>query len=718
MKSLAQPAAPHRSHLAMVMGALALLTVSAFAAPPAAAQQGHLSISPAELSSSRDVQLGLGKSLVIDLPRDAKDVLVADPKVADAVMRTARRAYLIGNQVGQTNVFFFDGAGRQIAVLEVNVSRDTHAISASIADLIPGSSVNVEAAADNIVLSGSVANPDDAKKAADIAARFVGDPEKVLNMITAAGSEQVHLKVTIAEVKRSVIKQLGVSLDVHADNGNLVTSVLSQPSFGLGTSASSALDAGIGWSDGVTSIDAEIRALEQQSLLRVLAEPTLSAISGEKADFLAGGQFPIITGVDSTTGTPTIEFKEFGVSLAFTPVVLSGGRISLRVSTEVSELDNETAVSLSGIAVPGVKVRRAQTTVELPSGGSLVLAGLLQNETNQSINGVPGIKDLPILGDPVPEPRLREQRDRARGARHPLPGEAGGAEGADAPRQEPGARVGPRGHPARTLQPPLRCRRRGAQGQLPGPDRLHRRMTHRIGMTAMTRATNSRTFGFDGRTVMVALLAALPLAACQQGPMTTGTVPLTVEERHPIGVVPERVVLDVGAPGGAMSPRDAEELQSFVMAYGQEGQGPLYVLAPNGSANRRDAELIYAEARRIAHDSGIPVAAISYAGYDAPPGPAPVRLLYERLTAATTCGQWPTNAASDLRNEPYYNYGCATQKNLAAMIEDPRDLESMRPTTPRDATRRQVVHGKYQQGQSTATDYGDDGAGRISDVGN
>ena len=238
-----------------------------------------------------------------------------------------------------------------------------------------------------------------------------------------------------------------------------------------------------------------------------------------------------------------------------------------------------------------------------------------------------------------------------------------------------------------------------------------------VGMTAMTRSAPEKTRLTGLRNTVAVLLAILPIAACQQGPMSTGSVPLTVAERHPIGVAPERVVLDVEARGGALAPRDAAELETFILAYGQEGSGPLYVLAPNGR-DRGGAELIYAEARRIAHNGGIPVAAISYAGYDPIDRGAPVKLLYERLVSAAVCGQWPTSTQQGPSNEPYYNFGCATQKNFAAMLEDPRDLDGPRPETPRDSSRRDVVFDKYRTGTSTATTYGDEQAGTSSDVGN
>ena len=403
----------------LVLGTAALVCAAAFdmgAAVPAGAQQsaGHMTINPAELSASRQVKIGLGKSLVIDLPRDAKDVLVSSPTVADAVMRTARRAYLIGQEVGQTNVFFFDVAGRQIAVLELQVERDTAVLSQSIRQLVPGSSVQISSMNDNVVLTGSVRSPSDAEKAFDIAARFAGDPAKVLNMIAAEGSEQVFLKVTVAEVKRTVLKQFGVDLKLEINANSLQTNIISNPVFGLGLPVQPALRGstagvpsagpgwGIGWTDGSTVIGANVRALEKQGLLRVLAEPTLSAISGETANFLAGGEFPVPVGnqCDAQTGLCQlrVEYKPFGVGLAFTPVVMSAGRISLKVKTEVSELDRQTEVELSGTRIPGIKTRRTDTTVELPSGGSLVLAGLIQQDTKQVLNAVPGVTDIPILG--------------------------------------------------------------------------------------------------------------------------------------------------------------------------------------------------------------------------------------------------------------------------------------------------------------------------------
>lgn len=353
---------------------------------------------------AQSVSLGLNKSLVVDLPRDARDVLVSSPKIADAVMRSTRRAYLIGMEVGQTNVFFFDANGEQIAALEVQVQHDTGHLGRTISQLVPGSNVRVEGMNDGVVLSGTVRSPLDAQKAMDIATRFIGDKEKVLSMIGAESSEQVSVKVQVVEVKRSTLKQFGVDFPT-AING-VATNILEGGKFAAGLGIANAFGATntapsntlfASWSSNGDTVGVAIRALEKQGLLRVLAEPTLSAISGESAKFLAGGEFPIPAGRDED-GNIIIEYKEFGVGLGISPVVLSGERISLRVSSEVSELSDENQITLGAISIPSITVRRAETTVELPSGGSLVIAGLIKQDRNQVINGLPVVKDLPVLG--------------------------------------------------------------------------------------------------------------------------------------------------------------------------------------------------------------------------------------------------------------------------------------------------------------------------------
>ncbi|MGP0090414.1 MAG: type II and III secretion system protein family protein [Xanthobacteraceae bacterium] len=357
-------------------------------------------------TTSQFVPLGVGKSVVIDLPRDIKDVLVADPKIANAVVRSTRRAYLIGVAQGQTNVFFFDAEGNQIAGVDIAVTRDLNGVRAALRALLPDSDIHIEGVNDGVVLSGSVSSPAESQQAYDLAVRLVGDPLKVANAISVRGRDQVLLKVTVAEVERDVIKQLGINLN---GNLNLSTSVLNfnnnNPFSAFGSSLSGSSIAGT-WA-GTT---ATLQAMDRAGVIHTLAEPSLTAISGESATFVAGGEFPIPTGLSCDTTKsppvcqPTIGFKKFGVSMTFTPVVLAEGRISLKVLTEVSDLTNDNAITLQlpgvtqPLTIPAIRTRRADATVEIPSGGALALAGMIQEQTKQQINGLPGLMQLPVLG--------------------------------------------------------------------------------------------------------------------------------------------------------------------------------------------------------------------------------------------------------------------------------------------------------------------------------
>jgi len=353
--------------------------------------------------SSRFVQLGIGKSVVIDLPRDVKDVLVAEPKYANAVIRSTRRAYLIGVAVGQTNIYFFDAEGRQIAGFDVAVTRDLNGVRAMLRKLLPNSDVRVDGVGDGVMLSGMVANAAEAQQAVDIAARLVGSADKVSNSLSIKARDQVMLKVTVAEVQREVIKQLGIDLNGSFNFGSAVINFANNNPF---TALGQPLVNGNGVQGTVKSMSATLRAMEQAGVIRTLAEPNLTAISGESANFLAGGEFPIPAGYQCDPATRicqlAIQFKKFGVGLNFTPVVLSEGRISLKVTTEVSELSNENSITLvqgnSTQNIPAIKTRRAETTVEVPSGGALAMAGMIQEQTKHAISGLPGLMQLPVLG--------------------------------------------------------------------------------------------------------------------------------------------------------------------------------------------------------------------------------------------------------------------------------------------------------------------------------
>ena len=379
--------------------ALAALVIATGLAPtaPLLAAEARVPVLKVAASegTSRFIPLGIGKSVAIDLPADIKDVLVADPKIANAVMRSSRRVYMIGVTVGQTNIFFFDADGKQIAGFDIAVTRDLNGVRAALKQTMPDADIRIEGVGDGVMLSGSSASAAESQQAYDLASRLVGDGTKVVNGIAVRGRDQVMLKVTIAEVQRQVIKQLGVDLNGTFNYGAAVVNFNNTNPFPINGTPNSGIP-NIGGT--FKSVTANLQAMEQSGVIRILAEPTLTAISGETANFLAGGSFPYPTPPSTAGGAPGFAFQKFGVSLVFTPVVLSEGRISLKVSTEVSELSPENSVTMAGTTVPGLKVRSAETTVEISSGGSLAMAGMIQEETKQTISGFPGLMNMPILG--------------------------------------------------------------------------------------------------------------------------------------------------------------------------------------------------------------------------------------------------------------------------------------------------------------------------------
>ena len=406
------------------IASLAVVIATGVAAPRALAgnagyggpspQMVHVTSSDA---SSQPIALGVSKSVVIDLPRDIKDVLVADPKIANAVVRSARRAYIIGATAGQTNVYFFDAQGQQIAGFDIAVTRDLNGMREAIHQVLPDSDITVEGMGDGVILAGTASSQAEAQQAYDIASRLLGvgtsetasQSSKIVNAIVVRGGDQVMIKLTVAEVERDLVKQLGINLSGSLGYGTAVlnfnnTNPFSATGQALTTSAITG---------GFKNVSATLQAMEQAGVIHTLAEPNLSAISGETATFVAGGEFPVLNGFSCSTATtasttqtcqPAIDFKKFGVSLNFTPVVMSEGRISLKVMTEVSDLSSNNSLTINvpgttqNATVPSIRTRRAETTVEIPSGGSLAMAGMIQNSTKQSINGLPGLAELPILG--------------------------------------------------------------------------------------------------------------------------------------------------------------------------------------------------------------------------------------------------------------------------------------------------------------------------------
>src|SRR5260221_6802228 len=388
---------------ALSFSAVVALTLNPALAPVVAAEATP--VVAAAQAKTRFLALGIGKSVVVDLPRDVKDVLVADPKIANAVIRSPQRAYIIGSAVGQTNVVFFDADGQQIAAYDIAVKRDLNGVRAALKQILPG--IQIEGVGDSVILTGSVSSPIEAQQAGDLAARLVGSADKVVNSITVRGRDQVMLKVTVAEVQRSIVKQLGIDLNASLAYGTTVVNFNnSNPFTAYGHPLVSGNSAVAAFGGSTPSVQATLRAMEGAGVIRTLAEPNLTAISGESATFIAGGEFPIPAGYSCDPATHVcqtqISFKKLGISLNFNPVVMPEGRISLRVMTEVSELSNDNSFTLvqsagNSLTVPSLKTRRAETTVEIPSGGAMAMAGLIQAQTKQAINGFPGLAQLPVL---------------------------------------------------------------------------------------------------------------------------------------------------------------------------------------------------------------------------------------------------------------------------------------------------------------------------------
>ncbi|MDB5593701.1 MAG: secretin [Hyphomicrobiales bacterium] len=372
---------------------------------------------PTDAAVARRISMGVGKSIILDLPRDAAEIFVGNPKVANAVVRSARKLYIIGMEGGQTTIFAMDSTGRQIANIEISIGRDIGELDRILKTAIPNANVTLKTVNDTIILTGTVDSAGEAQQALDIAYGFVGQTGtggggtsgnpaaagasgKVINSLVIRGKDQVMLKVTIAEVKRQVMKQLGVTSASIGSTGGWGKLSLSSP-YGLSLQQPSDNNLTLPG----TSASATLQAFERYGVARVLAEPTVTAVSGEGAKFTAGGELPVPASqscAPDATGrnicTVGVTFKPYGISLNFTPVVLSEGRILLRVATEVTEVDPTQSITFSNANVPAFLTRKNETTVELPSGASIVSAGLIQVRSKQVINGLPGLMNLPVLG--------------------------------------------------------------------------------------------------------------------------------------------------------------------------------------------------------------------------------------------------------------------------------------------------------------------------------
>jgi pilus assembly protein CpaC len=378
--------------------------------------RAHMAIPPGtRFPIARKITIGLDKSMLIEMPVDLQNVLVSNPEVVDAVVQSSRQVYLLAKDIGDANVFFMGVDGQRLMFLEISITRDLTPLTDALNRLLPGALIKVEAVGENIILTGNVINPIDANRAAEIANRYAKKKDSVVNMLAVGAKEQVLLRVQVAEMQRDAIRRLGVNIPgALAGSGNVtftkvlqnafpVTGAIVPPAAAIAPKALPFVPGGDAlqttWQAGGNSITALVQALERAGLIRTLAEPNLTAISGETAKFHAGGKFPIpmITGSGNERQV-SIQWETFGVQVEFKPVVMSEGRISLRIAADVSELSSDGAVTVSDLSIPALKVRRAETTLELPSGGTLAMAGLLSDQTRQNVEGTPGVKDVPILG--------------------------------------------------------------------------------------------------------------------------------------------------------------------------------------------------------------------------------------------------------------------------------------------------------------------------------
>jgi pilus assembly protein CpaC len=379
---------------ALLLSSLVMMPVSGVLLQKAAAASDLENIQSAAESDGHFVRIGLNKSIVIRLPAEAHDVIVGNPEIVDAVVRSKNTAYLFARTIGQTNIFFFDKNGQQILNLDLEVAIDVTALRNLLQRSIPGTKITVDTVNNSVVLGGTAPNATEAKFAEDITTKFLTrEVDKAtgagfVNTIKITGEDQVMLKVRVVEVRRDVLKQFGVNIQA----------LLSVGKFAFNLSSFGPLDGLTGakavYTDGANSITGVVRALESEGVLKTLAEPNLTAVSGQAAKFHAGGEVPIRDCANRVTVNDpcAIIYKQFGVQLDFTPVVLSEGRINLKIKSDVSEIGPPIDGNTSFIS------RSTETVIELPSGGSMMMAGLIKDETRQTIDSTPGLKKLPVLG--------------------------------------------------------------------------------------------------------------------------------------------------------------------------------------------------------------------------------------------------------------------------------------------------------------------------------
>ena len=338
------------------------------------------------------LQLEVSKGKLVRLEAPARTVFVADPEIADIQVKSPRLIYLLAKKPGQTTLFAVDAKEQVLANIPVNVSHNLGRLRQAVRSLVPGAEIFIDSIESSIIVEGTVGSASQAEAIQRMAEKFLTEGGTVLNRLNVDAPNQVNLRVRIAEISRGADKQLGFNWTVAGSLGGLALGVATANPF-----SSSAINAITGGGTLQSfSFNAVIDALEEEGLVQVLAEPNLTATNGETASFLAGGEFPIL--VPGSDGTVTIDFKKFGVSLAFTPTIIGNNRVNLHVRPEVSQLSSTNAVTLNNFQIPSLTTRRVETTVELGSGQSFAIAGLIQNNVTHDISKFPGLGDIPVLG--------------------------------------------------------------------------------------------------------------------------------------------------------------------------------------------------------------------------------------------------------------------------------------------------------------------------------
>lgn len=380
---------------------------AALAAGLAATMPSRAVAQPAgAVAPANDVTLSVGTGRMVQLNGTMSDLFVANDAIADVQVRSPSQIYIFGKAAGQTSVYATDRAGRVIYSANVRVGQNLASVDQMLDLAMPEADIRATPMSGLVLLTGTVAQPDDAAEAERLVQAFVGEGTQVVSRLRTATPQQVMLQVRIAEVSRSLMRQVGVNLENLDPTGGSTGFVFGRgrnvADFAndgtvtfpraAGTSSAGLLLRDIFGLDVAGAVDLN----ETNGLITILAEPTLTALSGETASFLAGGEFPIP--ISQSLGSVTIEYKQYGVGLAFTPYVLEDGRISMRVRPEVSELSSAGSLNLNGFEVPSLTTRRVETTVELGSGQSFVIGGLLQNSANNSVERTPFLGNLPIIG--------------------------------------------------------------------------------------------------------------------------------------------------------------------------------------------------------------------------------------------------------------------------------------------------------------------------------